>query len=85
MRFVNKMAGRPEMMMAPGDVLAYFKVDLLRCPFCGGVPALYRGPSPHVVCMACAAEGPVFESRRDNTEEMQHRALVAWNVRNTSK
>jgi hypothetical protein len=81
MRHVNKMAGKPEMMRSNHEVTQYFGVEMLPCPFCAGPPALYMGPSPHVVCTKCAAEGPVFESRRDNLDAVQHRAVLAWNAR----
>lgn len=78
---INRMVGKPEMLQSSYDVERAYGVELRACPFCGGVPSLYRGPSPHVVCTSCAAEGPVFESRRDNRDAVAHRALVAWNRR----
>lgn len=81
MSHINRMAGLPEFMVGRWDVARLHGVDLKDCPFCGGVPALYASPSPHVVCTACAAEGPTFEARRETRDECQNKALLAWNVR----
>ena len=66
------------------EVLDYFHIDMIRCPFCYGPPALHIGPSPHVVCTRCAANGPTFEARKEDNEEKQLSAIRAWNARISS-
>ena len=78
---MNSMVGLPQFLMGRWDVSRQFGVDLSNCPFCGGVPALYASPSPHVVCMACAATGPAFDANKQTRDECRHKALLAWNVR----
>lgn len=64
-------------------VEARFSIKLNPCPFCSADrPGLYPGPDPHVVCLACGAEGPVVEER-GFLEERQYLACQRWNQRGT--
>jgi hypothetical protein len=54
-----------------------------RCPFCGNPDAgLYLGPTPHVACGACGADGPSGEGR-DDLPDRQRQAIMKWNARVT--
>lgn len=78
---MNRLSGNPAMLRTPHEVQARFNAELAACPFCGGVPMLHVGPSPHVTCTGCAADGPCFEARKGDAEEMQYKAILAWNAR----
>lgn len=61
-----------------------FGVSLARCPFCGsGGAGIYLGPTAHVTCRSCGADGPIVDepSGRDNLEERQHKSVLLWNGR----
>lgn len=50
------------------------------CPFCNSRNiGLYMGPSPHMTCGNCGADGPTFDGRIDTIEHRQHQAVKAWN------
>ena len=79
---MNRLAGLPQFMRSRYEVEKTFSVELLDCPFCGGAPYLYASPSPHVVCGACAANGPTMERKdRHDQDEATYKAILAWNVR----
>jgi hypothetical protein len=72
-----------ERIMTPQDVEAAFGVALAPCPFCGNPHVgLWVGPTPHITCPKCEADGPAFEPQRNvSLEERQYRAALSWNAR----
>lgn len=55
------------------------------CPFCQSAHVgLYLGPSPHMTCFWCGADGPVCEesdNRNLTLDERRDLAFRAWNSR----
>lgn len=50
------------------------------CPFCNcPYVGLWVGPSPHVTCSNCGADGPTFDGRSDTLDDRQEMAVRAWN------
>jgi hypothetical protein len=73
------------MVMSRHDAEREFGIDLRPCPFCESPNVgLYLGPTPHVTCMRCQADGPAFESRREEDLQVRRaKAMQAWNMRST--
>lgn len=63
-----------------GELTTKFGSEPKPCPFCQSkTVGLYMGPSPHMTCGNCGADGPVYESKgRDDLMERQHLAFEAW-------
>jgi hypothetical protein len=67
-------------VMAPSQVAERYGEDPKPCPFCNcPTVGLYVGPSPHMTCGGCGADGPTFDGARETIEHRQHQALKAWN------
>lgn len=67
-------------VMDPNRVRRMFGVEIQPCPFCECEHAgLYLGPSPHVTCGGCGADGPAFEGAHETIEQRQWEAVKAWN------
>lgn len=67
-------------VMRPSEVEARYGVEIRPCPFCRcPTVGLYMGPSPHMTCANCGADGPTFEGRGGTLEQRQHEAVTAWN------
>jgi hypothetical protein len=66
----------------PSEVEQRFNEAPLPCPFCRSQSiGLHLGPSPHMTCGGCGADGPTLEGPRDTLEERQWLALQKWNAR----
>lgn len=71
--------GWRERVMPPGQVASRFNAEPLPCPFCHSkTVGLWVGPTPHMTCGNCGADGPAFEGSKDDLEYRQHRAFEAW-------
>lgn len=67
-------------VMYPAQVEGRFGETAKPCPFCNcPVVGLWVGPSPHMTCAECGADGPTFGGRRETLEMRQHQAIKAWN------
>ena len=67
-------------VMHPSQVMERYGGDVKPCPFCGcDSVGLYLGPSPHMTCANCGADGPTFEGARETLDLRQHQAVKAWN------
>ena len=67
-------------VMLASHVSDRYGEEIKPCPFCGSNNiALYMGPSPHMTCGGCGADGPAFDGSRDDIEYRQHKAIKAWN------
>ena len=67
-------------VMGHSHVEGRFGETVKPCPFCGcPVAGLWVGPSPHMTCAECGADGPTFEGARETLELRQHQAVKAWN------
>lgn len=67
-------------VMYPLQVENRYGVEIKPCPFCGCRHiGLYLGPSPHMTCANCGADGPTFDGRAETIEERQEQAVNAWN------
>ena len=67
-------------VMHPSQVAERYGEEPKPCPFCNCLTVgLYVGPSPHMTCANCGADGPTFEGAGETIEHRQHQALKAWN------
>lgn len=67
-------------VMPPLQIETIYGVDIKPCPFCGCRHiGLYMGPSPHMTCANCGADGPAFDGRAETLAERQAQAVKAWN------
>jgi hypothetical protein len=67
-------------VMGHDQVMARFGEEPKPCPFCNCPEVgLWVGPSPHMTCAQCGADGPTFEGALETIEHRQHQALRAWN------
>ena len=67
-------------VMNPSQVKERYSEDVKPCPFCGCRHiGLYFGPSPHMTCSECGADGPTFDGAGETLELRQHQAVKAWN------
>ncbi len=67
-------------VMSMTEVEHRFGESVKPCPFCNcPVAGLWVGPSPHMTCADCGADGPTFEGSRELLEFRQHKAVKAWN------
>ena len=67
-------------VLHPSQVEDRYGVDVKPCPFCAcRQVGLYLGPSPHMTCANCGADGPTFDGRLETLDERQHQAVQAWN------
>jgi len=72
-------------MIYEHQVLDLYRVKLARCPFCGSSNvALQTGPMPHVTCVSCQADGPLVKGKREQYDEVNHKACLVWNQRMSS-
>ena len=69
-------------VMSQDEVERQFNAQLLPCPFCGAGASvgLYVGPTPHITCMRCGADGPLPLRGGEQVERM-HAAICGWNYR----
>ncbi|MEH2517525.1 hypothetical protein V1279_003098 [Bradyrhizobium sp. AZCC 1610] len=60
-----------------------FGVKPKHCPFCASFAVgLYLGPTPHITCVDCNADGPqISEGRREDLDYRQYQAILKWNMR----
>lgn len=67
-------------VMRSGNVLGRFNGEPAKpCPFCSSTTiGLWMGPSPHMTCGGCGADGPVFDGSRETLMERQDQAFRAW-------
>lgn len=66
-------------IMPPQDVMQVFKEPAKACPFCGSLTVgLWVGPSPHITCGTCGADGPTFDGPASTLKDRQYKALQAW-------
>jgi restriction alleviation protein Lar len=70
----------------PGSELTrMFGRRVLPCPFCGSenVGAFAAGPTPHVTCLGCGADGPLPEPlrSRDHRDRALAYSVHLWNAR----
>lgn len=71
-------------VMSPYEYERRFGLKLDPCPFCGsGNVGLFCGPTPHITCVDCKADGPAITVTRNGSdiELCQHTAGVVWNTR----
>lgn len=67
-------------VMRPSIVAERYGEEPKPCPFCNcPTVGLYVGPSPHMTCASCGADGPTFDGALETIEHRQHQALKAWN------
>jgi hypothetical protein len=67
-------------VMHPSQVEERFGEKPEPCPFCNcRAIGLWVGPSPHMTCSSCGADGPTFDGSRETIEMRQHQAVKAWN------
>lgn len=78
MRASRKWDGRK--VMYPSQVHERFGQEIKPCPFCNcRTVGLYMGPSPHMTCANCGADGPTFDGGGETIEQRQCDAVKAWN------
>jgi hypothetical protein len=66
-------------VMMPHEVEARFGSMPAPCPFCGSkTVGLWMGPTPHMTCGNCGADGPAYEGKRDDLDQRQQHAFTAW-------
>lgn len=66
-------------VLTPHEVHQLFGEEPKACPFCESrTVGLWLGPSPHMTCGSCGADGPVFEGPRETLQARQHAAIKAW-------
>lgn len=63
------------------ETAATFGIELNQCPFCGHLPQLSAGYTPHVTCYECGADGPYVEGPSDTRFERCVKAILLWNKR----
>lgn len=69
-------------IMWPSEVERRFGVRTLPCPFCRSTTiGLHMGPSPHMTCGGCGADGPTVDGSSETLEDRQWAALTKWNGR----
>lgn len=69
-------------IMPAYEVERVFNTRLKACPFCGCLNvALYLGPTPHITCMNCEADGPAVQARGHDHRERQGMSVRLWNAR----
>ena len=67
-------------VLPPAHVEERYGVTVKPCPFCNFPHiGLYLGPSPHMTCSNCGADGPTFDGSKETIEQRQHDAVKAWN------
>lgn len=66
-------------VMHSGDLCGRFNAEPKPCPFCQSTAiGLWMGPSPHMTCGGCGADGPACEGRNETLWERQDQAFNAW-------
>lgn len=79
MRHWRPVHGWDGRVMMGGEIEARFGREPKPCPFCRSKTiGLYMGPSPHMTCGNCGADGPTFDGRKEDLEDRQRRAFDAW-------
>lgn len=67
-------------VMSPLEVEGRYGIEIKPCPFCNcRHVGLYMGPSPHMTCASCGADGPTFDGSSETIEHRQHQVVMAWN------
>ncbi len=67
--------------MGVSDITRRYNVAVEPCPFCrSGNVGLYLGPSPHMTCLDCGADGPLPETRMER-DWTNFAAVELWNQR----
>lgn len=71
-------------VMPPLQVQRELGVELLPCPFCASESVgMWVGPTPHVTCGRCEADGPSIWGEKADIQMRQREAALRWNVRPT--
>jgi hypothetical protein len=79
MRHWRPLHGWNDRVLMPSVVADRFGAEPKPCPFCRSkTVGLWTGPTPHMTCGNCGADGPAFEGTSNSLEHRQQQAFDAW-------